>query len=960
MVKKTAFFYFFSILKDFFRTDYLDFFEPDFVVETEEGISKDLNFERVLSIDSVLEDEKEKHGQEFQYGQSVKSLYKDLYETEFKYKHILDPYSAPPPNKYNNIIYVETEKLLSNDQFKNFIACNFGNFPNDEGLRYFRRNYIKFFNPEVKIFQPQNSYYLIDDFDQSPLDIGCKKLKVDCFNNKPSLFLLDVENNEDLIDFWNLRGVCSKIKAVPIQCIKELSPYLKKFVKEHYPAPEMNELKEQLEFFRVAEISDSKISQPVPIFSRSMSNSKEAESLYKTYIQHHYDVDIQSKWETIPDLKKSTDFLKNKHRPILEADSREMDIKIDEKNPEISLSLLSPKAEKSGGCFLWANVITMQDLSNQTATAFPCNYRKNFINLNIIKDKFDNYLEYSLFDEHPNNYPLDKRIGKTFLSATEGLIIFSHYKNSSENWVLADGTTVIKNWLQSNKKIETSHLSDAGSTAQQIIQLLDFDGISDFANRDIIELLDEMSGKTQKNKKEQKEKRLKSLDYKEFRKRTNKITIKQIASQIIQLLGFRRVNKLANKYVIELLDKISKDKSPKKFHLIEFKEKTDKKIDEIVSKNGKEEYDLDYPPEAQEISDSQQIVQSLGFEKMYYLAQENIIEFLKEKSKKQLDKSDYRKFKEIIKQRMPLIPRHQKDLPEMLLKKKVIELGMEIKCDRCNKKSWYSLKRLDYSLVCDFCFKSYKFPMIDPILEENKYSKWSYRVIGPFALLDYAQGGYAVTLSIRFFASIIGRYEARMSPMSPYWHDSPEKSKLDDKVTWSPGQELTFTSEENPIEVDFILWTQRWNQWKAEHSNIIFGEAKSYSPFKEKDVNNLKKLAEIFPGSILVFATMREYNVLYRDEKERIKKLAKWGREYRVPVMILTGTELFSRSSLLTAWHEQIKELEEKGENEQAKKYRKINQLLIGTDDSPYLSPRALAYFTQYLYLDIPLKSKEI
>ena len=189
----------------------------------------------------------------------------------------------------------------------------------------------------------------------------------------------------------------------------------------------------------------------------------------------------------------------------------------------------------------------------------------------------------------------------------------------------------------------------------------------------------------------------------------------------------------------------------------------------------------------------------------------------------------------------------------------------------------------------------------------------------------------------------------------------PKKSELDDKVTWSSGQELTLTSEENPIEVDFILWTQRWDQWKAEHSNIIFGEAKSYAPFKAKDVNNMKKLSEIFPGSILVFTTMRKYNDLSNAEKERIKKLAVWGREYdkekqkiRALVMILTGTELFARTSLFTAWYEQIKKLEEQGEQEQVKKYRKVNQLLIGTDNSPYLKTRTLAYLMQYLYLDIP------
>ena len=81
----------------------------------------------------------------------------------------------------------------------------------------------------------------------------------------------------------------------------------------------------------------------------------------------------------------------------------------------------------------------------------------------------------------------------------------------------------------------------------------------------------------------------------------------------------------------------------------------------------------------------------------------------------------------------------------------------------------------------------------------------------------------------------------------------------------------------------------------------MFGEAKSFGKevFKQDDVDNMKLLAESFPGSILVFATMKEE--LSEEEIDRIRKLAYWGRGYdkerrqtRAPVIVLTGTELFS------------------------------------------------------------------
>ena len=298
----------------------------------------------MLSISSIFTNEPEENGDEFQYGQSVKGLYKNLYETEFNSQYPFDPNDPSIQQKCSNIISVRTE----NDQFKIFVACNFGDFPEDERLEYFRIKYSRYLFPSFKTFG-SNTPDLVYNFRyQSPLDIGCRNLKINYSNNNSALFLLDVENNEDLIDFWNLRGICQNIKAVPIQCIKELSPYLKKFVKENYPVPEPDKLEEESKFFSNFVGKSRKIVQPVPIFSRSIS-AKKVEDLYKRYIQCHYDKDIQSKWETSPKWRNSTEFLKNENRPILEANRKEIEIKMDEKNPEINLDLLSPESEKSGG-----------------------------------------------------------------------------------------------------------------------------------------------------------------------------------------------------------------------------------------------------------------------------------------------------------------------------------------------------------------------------------------------------------------------------------------------------------------------------------------------------------------------------------------------------------------------------------------------------------------------------------
>ena len=139
---------------------------------------------------------------------------------------------------------------------------------------------------------------------------------------------------------------------------------------------------------------------------------------------------------------------------------------------------------------------------------------------------------------------------------------------------------------------------------------------------------------------------------------------------------------------------------------------------------------------------------------------------------------------------------------ETLVKRQVVELGMELKCTKCSSWSWYPLKQLDDSLICDLCLKQFDFPVTSTV--GSKHSRWAYRLLGPFALPDYARGGYAVALSISFFSWII------CDPL----HSS---------VTWSSGQELALLSGKQQ-EVDFVLWYQRKRVSEINYpTEVVFG-----------------------------------------------------------------------------------------------------------------------------------------
>lgn len=71
----------------------------------------------------------------------------------------------------------------------------------------------------------------------------------------------------------------------------------------------------------------------------------------------------------------------------------------------------------------------------------------------------------------------------------------------------------------------------------------------------------------------------------------------------------------------------------------------------------------------------------------------------------------------------------------------------------------------------------------------------------------------------------------------------------------------------------------------------------------------MKRLATVFPGSVLVFATLKRGDELSVDEVRRLSALARWGRSDatnqgvpRAAVIVLTGAELFAEYRVESSW----------------------------------------------------------
>jgi hypothetical protein len=110
---------------------------------------------------------------------------------------------------------------------------------------------------------------------------------------------------------------------------------------------------------------------------------------------------------------------------------------------------------------------------------------------------------------------------------------------------------------------------------------------------------------------------------------------------------------------------------------------------------------------------------------------------------------------------------------------------------------------------------------------------------------------------------------------------------------------LSFTAEKSTdkIEADLALFIKETRAGRTT-TETLFAECKTYDFFKRGDVDRMVTLSKAFPGAILLFATLRKE--LTEAEKKLLRPFVNSGRKYWKeerpynPVLILTGTELFS------------------------------------------------------------------
>lgn len=423
---------------------YLDFFEPDFIVEAEPGLSAQIDFdhERILPLSGVLTREGDRYRSGC--GLSVFSLYRDLYEKEFQFVR----------RHPHGIIEVEAEDL----SLAPLAACLFGAFPEEADLTYFARAYAGTFEPEkIKLTGDALERIFRGEF-TSPLQLGLSNLSVDYHDHAdPALFVMDAAAPPDVIDFWNLRAVRRDVLPIPVQWIADLSAFCKEFIAANYrPLPDN---------------PHGVMIRPIVMFGRSIA-TEDIERIYREYcVVDIPDANTYQPW--YPSLwRPSPGFTIRQLRPTLSGGQKRSQTALSEESPMVQFECLHPDfVDEYGNENRWANVVSLSDwsLRDQIATSSPSNYRTSRV-------------------------PHFRHGADTVLPTTEGFVLFPRFKNSQETWMLSDGTTAINLWL-SEQQIKPT-LSAAGRATQQIIQTLGgFHGVTSIANGAVIRFLDELSRK---------------------------------------------------------------------------------------------------------------------------------------------------------------------------------------------------------------------------------------------------------------------------------------------------------------------------------------------------------------------------------------------------------------------------------------------------------------------------------
>ena len=210
---------------------YIDFFEPDVLVEASVGMADHLGWahddrylglQRLIALEQFVEINNRKRA-EFVAGQDIFDVMAHLYDQEYKYER---RHKRP---------FV----LWEPDEHDAFFELLGGTYPDDESLKYIAGGYRDVFEPETLPTSSTSYLTFLKGHYVGPSWITRHALQETVGNrNEPTIFIFDPQNSEDLVDGWNHRLVQSNFLPVNVHWLSDHAEVLREQIRAyHRPIP---------------------------------------------------------------------------------------------------------------------------------------------------------------------------------------------------------------------------------------------------------------------------------------------------------------------------------------------------------------------------------------------------------------------------------------------------------------------------------------------------------------------------------------------------------------------------------------------------------------------------------------------------------------------------------------------------------------------------------------------------
>ncbi len=209
---------------------YIEFFEPDILVETEPGIAERLGWssdkigrglKRLISLDEFYTVD-DRGDVEFAAGIDIVNVMQELYDKEYKYQ------------RRHKIPFADVAISTDDAFFEAVIGC----YAEDTALAYINDAYQEVFEPESLPCSAETSLKIMRENFAGPNWISRHGLEEDLGRGgrDHTIHIFDPSDAGDVIDYWNYRLIQRQVTPVSIKWVAEHATLLcEQITKVHRP-----------------------------------------------------------------------------------------------------------------------------------------------------------------------------------------------------------------------------------------------------------------------------------------------------------------------------------------------------------------------------------------------------------------------------------------------------------------------------------------------------------------------------------------------------------------------------------------------------------------------------------------------------------------------------------------------------------------------------------------------------